>query len=269
MRKLFTIVVLFFFFLSPRTLSYAAGTVSNVTLSSTTPNPGDIITLTIKGTGEFDDLRITTSEPAANKKVSEMKWKVTNAKGCENPQGDPHVRFAYYCSANDVKNGPWMIQVFYDSNTFTGGTKYDLITYASVIDSTGFQIPLNFGTNSFVVQGATSGGGTATGTNRCSGNDTNSLCTQVTTELGEIPTDPLFLSIKILNILLSLSGGIFLLLIIRAGYRMIASQGNPEAIKDARESLISAIVGFLFLIFSFVILELIGVHILQLPGWGA
>lgn len=93
------------------------------------------------------------------------------------------------------------------------------------------------------------------------------ICQSVNTSIGEIDPDPVKLITRLMGVLLGLSGGIFLLLIIRAGYRMISSQGNPEAIKDARESLTSAVVGFLFLIFSFVILELIGVHILQLPGF--
>ena len=99
--------------------------------------------------------------------------------------------------------------------------------------------------------------------------DADGYCRNVNTAIGQIDTDPVKLITQLVSVFLGLSGGIFLLLVIRAGYRLIASQGNPEAIKDARESLISAIVGFLFLIFSFVILELIGVHILQLPGWGA
>jgi hypothetical protein len=97
--------------------------------------------------------------------------------------------------------------------------------------------------------------------------DNQGLCQQVNTAIGPIQTDPVRLISRVLSIFLGLSGGIFLLLIIRAGYRLITSQGNPEAIKDAREGLTSAVVGFLFLIFSFVILELIGVHLLQLPGF--
>jgi hypothetical protein len=100
----------------------------------------------------------------------------------------------------------------------------------------------------------------------CSDLTQGGKCTKVDSSIGLLDTNINGLVTRIVQVTLGLSGGIFLLLIIRAGYRMISSQGNPEAIKDARESLTSAIVGFLFLIFSFVILELIGVHLLQLPG---
>jgi len=64
------------------------------------------------------------------------------------------------------------------------------------------------------------------------------------------------------QILLSLSGGIALLIIIFAGFSMALSQGNPEKIKGAQETLTSAIVGLLFIILSVAILQIIGVDIL-------
>jgi hypothetical protein len=45
------------------------------------------------------------------------------------------------------------------------------------------------------------------------------------------------------------------------------SQGNPDQIKDAREQLTAAIIGLLFVVFSLVILQIIGVNILNLPGF--
>jgi hypothetical protein len=46
------------------------------------------------------------------------------------------------------------------------------------------------------------------------------------------------------------------------------SQGNPEQVKGAREQLTAAIIGLLFIIFSLVILQIIGVNILKIPGFG-
>jgi uncharacterized membrane protein YqhA len=68
-------------------------------------------------------------------------------------------------------------------------------------------------------------------------------------------------------IALSLAGIITVVLIIFSGYRLMISQGNPETIKEAREQLTAAIVGLLFLIFSLVILQIIGVNILGIPGF--
>jgi glucose uptake protein GlcU len=69
-----------------------------------------------------------------------------------------------------------------------------------------------------------------------------------------------------MGVVLSLVGAIAIILIIISGYRLMVSQGNPENIKNAREQLTAAIVGLLFVIFSLVILQVIGVNILGLPG---
>jgi len=66
---------------------------------------------------------------------------------------------------------------------------------------------------------------------------------------------------------LAISGVVALIFIIVSGYRFMLSQGNPEAVQEARESLTSAIVGLLFIIFALVILQLITVNILHIPGF--
>lgn len=87
------------------------------------------------------------------------------------------------------------------------------------------------------------------------------------TAFGNISTDPAGFIRSIFTILLSLAGGIALLLIIVSGYRLMTSQGNPERVQGAREQLTSAIVGLLFIIFSLSILTIIGVDILRIPGF--
>lgn len=94
---------------------------------------------------------------------------------------------------------------------------------------------------------------------------TNFTCN---TALNKIETEPTRLIGKLFGILLSLSGGIALLLIIYSGYQLMMAQGNPEKIQGAKETLTSAIVGLLFIIFSVVILQIIGVEILRIPGFG-
>lgn len=95
----------------------------------------------------------------------------------------------------------------------------------------------------------------------------NDKCEAVDTALGSIDVKPEKFIEKIFGILLGLSGGIALLLIIYSGYKLMLAQGNPEAIQGARETLTSAIVGLLFIIFSVVILRVIGVDILHIPGF--
>src|SRR3989344_1444361 len=92
-------------------------------------------------------------------------------------------------------------------------------------------------------------------------------CASVDPAIGPINTNPSDFVRKLLAIILSLSGGIALLLIIFSGYKLMTSQGNPEKLQGARETLTSAIVGLLLIIFSLVIIELFGVDILHLPGF--
>jgi hypothetical protein len=93
----------------------------------------------------------------------------------------------------------------------------------------------------------------------------NGICK---TALGDLPTNLSALLTKVFSIALSIAGVVALGLIIASGYRLMISQGNPEQVKGAREQLTAAIVGLLFIIFSLVILQVIGVNILNIPGFG-
>ena len=86
------------------------------------------------------------------------------------------------------------------------------------------------------------------------------------TAVGSISTNPSDFVKSIFGILLSLAGGIAIILIMISGYRLMFSQGNPEKVQAAREQLTSAIVGLLFIIFSITILQVVGVDILKIPG---
>ena len=88
----------------------------------------------------------------------------------------------------------------------------------------------------------------------------------INTAIGLIPTKPAGLVSRLFSLLLGLSGGIALILIMISGYRLMTSGANAEAVTGAKETLTSAIVGLLFIIFSLVILEVVGVDILKIPG---
>ena len=88
------------------------------------------------------------------------------------------------------------------------------------------------------------------------------------TALGNLPTTISGLLTTVFSIALSIAGVVALGLIIASGYRLMISQGNPEQVKGAREQLTAAIIGLLFIIFSLVILQIIGVNILKIPGFG-
>jgi hypothetical protein len=98
---------------------------------------------------------------------------------------------------------------------------------------------------------------------------TTGVCLKVKTSLPGISfgTDAAGFVKSLFGLILGLSGGLALILIMISGYKIIFARGNPEKMQGARESLTAAIVGLLFIIFSLVILEVIGVNILQLPTW--
>lgn len=92
-------------------------------------------------------------------------------------------------------------------------------------------------------------------------------CLEINTAVGPISTEPQAFVQFVFSFVLGLAGGIALILIIISGYQFMVSQGNPEAVKAATERLTSAVIGLLFIILSFVLLQIIGVDILRIPGF--
>ena len=85
--------------------------------------------------------------------------------------------------------------------------------------------------------------------------------------LGRIQLEPLPFIKSVYTIVLSVAGLAAVVIIIRAGYKLMYSRGDKEMIADARSHITSAIIGLLFIIFAYVILSVIGVDILKLPGF--
>ncbi|HLD02048.1 MAG TPA: pilin [Patescibacteria group bacterium] len=92
-------------------------------------------------------------------------------------------------------------------------------------------------------------------------------CLEVDTGVGNISTTPGKFLTRVIGLILGVAGGIALLLIMYEGYKVMMARGNPEVMQSAREMITSAIVGLLFIIFSLVILEFVGVDVLAIPGF--
>lgn len=91
----------------------------------------------------------------------------------------------------------------------------------------------------------------------------------IQTALGCIPTkDPTKFVGWLLKIAIGLGGGIAFLLIVFGAFQVITSSGNPESVKKGTEMITAAISGLIFIIFSLFLLKLIGVNILNIPGFG-
>jgi hypothetical protein len=99
--------------------------------------------------------------------------------------------------------------------------------------------------------------------------DSTGNCPEFASGIGNILTNPTAFISNLFRILLGISGGIAVMLIIYSGFRVATAAGDAKAVQGARETMTSAVIGLLFLIFSFVILEVIGVDILHIPGLGA
>ncbi len=90
----------------------------------------------------------------------------------------------------------------------------------------------------------------------------------VYTAFGCIETDPQKFIEKILKIAMGIAGGIAFLMIVYGGFTIMTSSGNPERLTQGKEIVTSAIAGLLLIVFSVILLKIIGVDILQIPGLG-
>lgn len=97
--------------------------------------------------------------------------------------------------------------------------------------------------------------------------DTTGTAKGVMTAIGCIPTEPPRFIAGFMKYALGFGGGVALLLMIFGSFGMVTSSGNPDAIKKGREQFVSALIGLLFIIFSTLFLQILGVDILGLPGF--
>lgn len=88
----------------------------------------------------------------------------------------------------------------------------------------------------------------------------------INTALGCISTTAEGFVGSILTIAISLGGGIALLLILYGTFIVTTSAGIPDKLNEGQETITAAVQGLVFIIMSIVLLNLIGIKILQIPG---
>jgi hypothetical protein len=91
----------------------------------------------------------------------------------------------------------------------------------------------------------------------------------VWTAVGCIERDPLKITERLIAIGLGMGGGVALIATLAGGFILSTSQGDPQKTSQAKEIITNAIIGLLFIIFSVVILQFIGVTIFNIPGFGS
>lgn len=90
----------------------------------------------------------------------------------------------------------------------------------------------------------------------------------IATAIGCIHTQPTALVKDLLKFLIGIAGGIAFLLMVLGAFEMITSAGNPESLQAGKDRFTQAIIGLLFVVFSVLLLQLIGLDILGIPGFG-
>lgn len=94
-------------------------------------------------------------------------------------------------------------------------------------------------------------------------------CISVNTTGGTF-TDP-NASVDVIQILLkfitSITGGVGVILVMVAGFRLIISRGDPEKIREAKKTLTNVILGVLFALFALFIFQFFAVQVLRIPGF--
>ena len=90
----------------------------------------------------------------------------------------------------------------------------------------------------------------------------------IQTAIGCIHNAPEELVKDLLIFITAISGGLAFLMMLLGAFQMLTSAGNPDTLNAGKERLTSAVIGLLFIIFSLLLLRIIGFDILKLPEFG-
>ncbi len=90
----------------------------------------------------------------------------------------------------------------------------------------------------------------------------------VWTAIGCIKREPQQIVVALTRLGLMVGGGIALLIMLASSFSLSVSQGDPKAKEEAKERITAAFVGLVFILFSVVIFQFMGVKVLQIPGIG-
>jgi len=89
----------------------------------------------------------------------------------------------------------------------------------------------------------------------------------VWTGIGCMPTNFSGIVNSLFTLFSGLMGGFVFLCLVSNGLKIMASRGNPEALKKGQEAITACLVGFVVLVLSILFLKIVGVDILDLPEW--
>jgi len=190
----------------------------------------------------------------------------------DNRSDPPLATNSHYLVFDD---GPWVVFTI-PRTTFEGSLGQKLTNYEEiewwVADTNGDDCKLKFKSED-IMNAVNDAAGyiVFTGSGSTPGSPISTSCPGgeegVITALGCIPTQPGDLAKWLLGKAILMGGGIAFLLSLFGGITIILAGGNPEKINQGKEIIVSAVSGILLIIFSVLLLRLIGIDILQLPGF--
>ncbi len=90
---------------------------------------------------------------------------------------------------------------------------------------------------------------------------------EIMTDFGCIPNDPVGFVEKFYGIGLGFIGMVALIFIIVGGYYIMTSQGDPSKLQIGKSYITYSIIGVLLAVFGFVFMQIISGDILQIPGF--
>lgn len=101
----------------------------------------------------------------------------------------------------------------------------------------------------------------------CAGVNADGEAKGIWTAIGCVNTTKEGLASSAIKLGLGIGGGVVLLMILAASFKLTTSKGDPKATEEAKEMVTNAIGGLLFIIFSVVLIRTIGKDFLQIPGF--
>lgn len=83
------------------------------------------------------------------------------------------------------------------------------------------------------------------------------FASKVATGIGDLDTDTVGVANTIIGIATALAGGVAIVLLIKGGYEILSSQGDPNKINEGRETITNALLGLVLIFASVFILFII------------
>jgi hypothetical protein len=101
---------------------------------------------------------------------------------------------------------------------------------------------------------------------KCLGNSGEFADSRIYTAVGCLQTSNEGLVRDLVRLLMGVSGTVALLSILGGAFMLSISQGDTNKVKQGRELIMAAVGGLVFMIFSIIILQFVGVSLLHIPG---